>query len=278
MSRIRHLYQLLGVRLAGGGASGPSYDADAVTLFAAMSSQPDSTRKQLISDTIASLKSAGIWDELDELWFLAAHDSQAALLGWKRYKDLTAVNAPTFETDRGYTGNGTTSYLSTNFVPSTDGVQYTLNDASFGVYSRTNSASNTIVDIGADDAGTRFAQLLGRITSNNMFVRVHRSISTGLSAANTNSSGLLVARRSASDAQQVYRNGSQLGADTAASTAVPTIALFVGAQNASGTPNNFSTRQYAFAFVGASLSAQQQSDLATIVESYMDSIGAGVVA
>lgn len=265
-----------GVQLAGGGGA-PSYDADAVTLFAAMSSQPDSTRKQLISDTIASLKSAGIWAKLDECWFLAAHDSQAALLGWKRYKDCTAVNAPTFTTDRGYAGNGTTSYLNTGFVPSTHGVQYTLNDASFGVYSRTNANATSSADMGAQASSSSNRAILFIRNGNEAAYRVNQNAAQS-GVANTDSSGLWVARRTASNAISQYHNGASFATSATASTGRPAVAMFIAAQNNNGTPSQFSTRQYAFAFVGASMSAGQQSSLFTIVESYLDSIGAGVVA
>ena len=85
-----------GVEVVQAGGGGGGSDADAAALIAAMSPAPDGTRQMLINDTIVALKAAGIWDELDELWLTAAHAEQAGLLGWKRYKDLTAVNAPTF--------------------------------------------------------------------------------------------------------------------------------------------------------------------------------------
>jgi hypothetical protein len=53
--------------------------------------------------------------------------------------------------------------------------------------------------------------------------------------------------------------------------------LSVGALNTAGTLSGYSTRQLAFAFVGASLSDQQMTDLFTTVEAYMDAIGAGVI-
>jgi hypothetical protein len=43
---------------------------------------------------------------------------------------MTAVNSPTWTANQGFTGNGTSSYIDTNFNPATQGVNYTLNDAS----------------------------------------------------------------------------------------------------------------------------------------------------
>jgi hypothetical protein len=260
-------------QVSGGG--GVALDADAATLIAAMSSPPDSTRQTLINTTILSLKSAGIWALLDECWFMAAHDSQAARLGWKRYKDLSAVNGPTFATDRGYTGDGASSYLNTGFVPSTDGVKYAQDSASLGVYSRTD-AQGTTTDIGArHTSNTRQARLQIRNSSNLITPLVNEDLNFTL--ANTSSAGLFAARRSGASASAVFRNGVSLGTGSATSVARPAFALSVGALNTAGTLSGYSTRQLAFAFVGASLSDQQMTDLFTTVEAYMDAIGAGVI-
>lgn len=262
-------------RLSGGG--GASYSAEATTLFAAMSSQPDSTRKTLIDTTITSLKSAGIWTLLDECWFLAAHDSQAALLGWKRNKDCVAVNAPTFTANQGFAGNGTTSYLNTQFVPSLHGVQYTLNDASFGVYSRTNSASSSMADMGSRNASNvAISMFYSNLADGSAVIAVNRGASTTTAVHGAGSTGLWVARRTASNAIQMYRNGSSVATAANVSTALTGRAMAICARMSDATPGEFSTRQYAFAFIGASMTAQQQADLYTIVQAYMTSVGANV--
>lgn len=252
-----------------------SYDAAASTLFAAMSSQPDTTRKGHINTAIVALKAAGIWALLDECWFMAAHDSQAGLLGWKRNKDLVAVNAPTFTADRGYAGNGTTSYLNTQFIPSTHGVNYIRNDASAGVYSRTDSAVN-VCDFGGDKNSSNAFDFRVRYDASNGEVRVN-STTGPVGFSNANSLGLFVGRRTASNAIQAYKNGSSVATSTTASTVVLDIAFYIGGMNRAGVLTIPSSRQYAFAFVGASMSAGQQLDLFTAVEAYMDAIGAGVI-
>lgn len=263
----------IGVRLSGGGAS---LDADAATLIAAMTTTPDSTRQGHINTLITGLKADGVWAKLDELWVMAAHAEQAALLGWKRAKDLTAVNAPTFEVDRGFTGNGTTSYLNTNYVPSTDGVQYTLNDASFGVYSRTDGMSDPN-DMGV--VSTHRALLnIRRLNGQGISEINSLGITNRVLFANSVSTGLIVSRRTASNAIQFLINGSSAATNSEVSTGLPGHAFFVGTFNNAGTPGSFSTRQYAAAFVGAAMSEAQQLALFNRLETYLDAIGAGVVS
>ena len=82
---------------------------------------------------IASLKSIGVWAKLD-VFYVFAQDGGAdfGTLNWKNpnANQSTLINSPTFVSNEGFTGNGTSSYIDTNYNPSTQGVQYTLNDAS----------------------------------------------------------------------------------------------------------------------------------------------------
>jgi hypothetical protein len=84
-------------------------------------------QNQLVID----LKDAGVWDKLDTFAVFATDgSSDFALIDWKRLTQYTAVNSPTFTINQGFKGNGTSSYIDTNFTPSTDGVNYQLDNAS----------------------------------------------------------------------------------------------------------------------------------------------------
>jgi hypothetical protein len=80
---------------------------------------------------LVDLKNAGVWDKLDTFAMLATDgSSDFALIDWKRLSQYTAVNSPTFTTNGGFTGNGTSSYVDTNFNPTVGTNKYLLNDAS----------------------------------------------------------------------------------------------------------------------------------------------------
>lgn len=265
--------QAAGIVGGGGGQPAPSLDPDAQTLIDAMTVTPDGARQTLISDTIVALKNAGIWSLLDECWFLAAHDAQAALLGWKRYKDCTAVNAPTFEADRGFAGDGATSYLDTGFVPSTDGVNYTLNNASLGAYIRTDIATNNTADIGARTVSDD-TFINSRNNGGDFNARIH-SVSS-INIATSDSFGLHSAQRTGANAAQLFRNGVQVTSATVNVPALPTVSFYICALHQSDGPSHFTQRQIAFAFVAAAMSEQQQAGLYTVVQDYMTAIGAAV--
>jgi len=117
-------------------------EAETTALLAAMTVQPDSTRKALINTLIAGLKADGVWSKMGAFNVLAAHDAQAARVGWKNpAKILTASGTITFTTDRGYAGNGTNGYLEhPDNLAAISG--FTQNNASMGVYCNTNVLEN----------------------------------------------------------------------------------------------------------------------------------------
>lgn len=266
-----HTAHKLVLGLLGGDEGG--YDPDAFALLAAMSVPPDESRRALINSTILSLKTAGIWSLLDELWFMAAHDAQAGRLGWKRYKDITLSGTLTFTQDEGYAGNGVNSYINTNFSPRNDGVAYTLNSASLGIYCRTNSQG---IGIAASVFAAESTMVVPRDGTNLFVSIVNDNSAPGANVSNTDSRGFFVGRRPNSGVVQGYKNGTQAATANIDSTAMPEIPLYIGAQNSSGVASNHNANQYAFAFFGASMSTQQQADLYDIVQAYMTAVGADI--
>lgn len=121
-------------------------DTDFDNLIAAASVAPTDLRKGYIARFIGALYAASVWTKMDVMWVLAAHDEQFGRLNWKSPSTftLTAVNSPTFTTDRGFAGNGSTSYLDTGWDWATNGVGYTQNDCHISAYQRTNGANTPV--------------------------------------------------------------------------------------------------------------------------------------
>lgn len=95
-----------------------------------------STAQRLKQNTLlSSLKTAGVWSKLDTFTnFATDGSSNFALIDWKRLTQYTAVNSPTFTANEGFMGNGTSSYVDTNFNPSTQSTNYVTNNASRYMY------------------------------------------------------------------------------------------------------------------------------------------------
>lgn len=256
-----------------------SLDPDAQLYINAMTTPPSGARQTLINQLFLDLKAAGAFALLDEMWLPAAHDPQASPLGIKRYKDCTVVNAPAWVADRGYTG-AATQYLNTNFNPLTDGMNYTLNSSCAFAYCRTDVLADGAIIGARETSPLHDIQLLPRAADGKMYGNLHTPelLANIVNIAVADTLGLFCVRRSALNAQQVLRNAVELASNAAVSDTIPNLPLFILARNNAGTPGVAFTGQVSCAGVGAAMTIPQQLALFTAVETYLDAIGAGVVA
>lgn len=234
-------------------------------LCARMTVRPTRARRALIESLIASMMTSGVWAKLDGLYLFAAHDVQAAKLNWVGCaQDITAVNAPTFQIDRGFTGDGVASYLDTN-TPANTLEKYAANDATLGTYARASFSGTNQVDV---SAGT--TAYLNPHQSGNVIIRGNVSGGSAISISNGGSgAGLTAWSRDASNLT-AYRAGSSLGSSAIASGSLAAINVrFLVLATA-----NFSTRQLQMGFVGQGLSATEHANLNTALVTYLTAIGA----
>lgn len=119
-----------------------------------------------------TLISSGVWAKLDTL-FVLANDGGAsfACINWKNPSGTkaTLVNSPTFTSNQGFNSNGSSSYIDTNFNASTQGVNFTNNNAGefgyqvgalFGRLFGTSGGAGDGVNL-ADTTGQRLNMPLG---------------------------------------------------------------------------------------------------------------------
>lgn len=252
----------------------PSYSAEATAYFAAMSVQPDATRKSALDTLISSLKTGGVWAKLDWLTVHAAHDEQAARVNAVNPAQVASVGvAPTFTTDRGYTGNGTTQYLNTGWNASTAGGKFTQNDCSMGVWCGTDVTAS-----GQYDLGNSNATICARSGTGSPMTAQSASGSTITLPAST-SVGFTSWSRTGSTAGVAYKNGAALGtAISSTSTTLRNAPFLIGAANTSTTgtvtAGSFSTRRNQAVCWGSQLSGAEQLALYNALATYMTAVGA----
>jgi hypothetical protein len=248
-----------------------SYDEDAQAYFDA-AGVTNETYLDAINQFILDLKAASLWTKFDRLWILANEDATAALTCIKSLETMTPINAPTFTAGQGYAGNGTSSYLDTNFAPDPDGVNYLQNAASIGLYSRTSGGSGR--DMGcAEPNPDPTLQLLAKFDDGNVYGWIN-SANDFTAVANADASGLYLLTRTAAGATRVDRNGSSIQTATAASNGRPAASMALCCVNDLGTgPLGHTTRQYAMAFIGGAFSAPESTALDTCVDTLKASIG-----
>jgi len=232
----------------------------------------------LIDGLIANLKTAGIWSGLDAFWMFAAHDSSSGLLNWvSTAHNCTSINNPTFTTDRGFNGDGAASYLNTNYNPATQAVNFKQNDAGGGVYMNAGSPSNTKCSIGITAISNGGAITIFPETASGTISANLTCLSASIESIDT-LLGLTCLSRTVSTSFNIYKNGGFLSNEVKTSNALTSGDIGILARNfVEIFYDSFSDQTISFAFIGRALTADEQATLFTIVETYLDAIGAGVV-
>jgi len=211
------------------------------------------------NELLISLKLNGIWAKLDTFAIFANDgSSNFGLIDWKRLTLYTAVNSPTFTTNQGFTGNGTSSYIDTNFNPATQGTNHTLNNASR--YYMHFSGTNTIVD-GIDLSGANQAITLGNSAIN----RINSTNSLDTAFTYSTTKGVKSIHRTSSTNVALY-NDKVGSTRTQTSTAIPSNNQFVLRRFV-----NYSNNQSWGYAMGASLITENDS-FVDALNNYINSI------
>lgn len=214
------------------------YDADAQAYFDEVVSRGGTvsdTMKQKISDGIVYLKGTGDWDLIDRLFIVKNSSAIAALTSIKNPTSTaaTVVNSPTFTADVGYAFNGTTQYMNANFIPSSDGVNYTQNSAWFGRGIASN-VDGAYVDMAVSD-GTR-TSLIEDPTGGTAYFAVNSGFTYVTAAVSTTNSHTHAIRTASNDIDG-FKGGTQYNGTTV-SNGLPTRTFYVAAYNNNGAANN----------------------------------------
>lgn len=201
---------------------------------------PSDSVKLKQNTLLASMKASGVWNKLDVFYVFAQDGSSAfATINWKNpnANQSTLVNSPTFVNNGGFTGNGTSSYIDTNFNPSTQGVNYTLNNASRYFFTHAISGINAFDGVSANNNNRMMRQSVTSHRINSLALTlsaafdytsvvntksIHRTSATSVTLYNsTTGTTLTQASATLENANQlVLRASTNYGAHTCAAYAM----------------------------------------------------------
>jgi hypothetical protein len=237
-----------------------------------------SDRQTLVNDLIVGLKGDGLWTSLDRLWLLAGENAISALTDLVANSLATAVSAPTFTVDQGYTGNGTTSYVDTNAV-SGSLTNYVQNSASFGYWALTDSSKSASRFGWFDSAGgvkDGYLSLHNHDTSDNIVVAINSSTFDELRL--TRAGNFLVGNRPDSTHQEAYVDGAFVNSAVSNSVSLSglTETFFVCGRNDNGSLFAQSDEQVSIALIGGSFTSGEQFNLYSRLATYMASVLTGI--
>jgi len=215
MSRLTRRIAMLPVATGGP----PAYDADAAAYFAAMTVQPDATRKGLINDLIVGAKADGVWSPLDWL-LLAGHDAQAALVNARQPAKIATVSgALTWTTDRGYQGDGSTGFIDIGEVYNAAGNTYAQNSATVGVWCNLEGGAAGIIPHCGNTGADRNAIRPRNTTGNESFNICDSTGSVFMTNVGSRTGHRTGTRQGATD-KRGYFNGGLVATLAISSTAV----------------------------------------------------------
>lgn len=235
----------------------------------------DGTHQTAYSNLINGLVSAGIWDKIDALYVFAAAQSATALTNLKSSSyPASAATGPTFTVDRGYTGDGSSTYVEALVNPSTT-VQYVRDSAHFGVWlsdvgtpvSPANGWSNSGFAIQSEVAVLDNSGNCGGAINDN---------GSGMFAGGQSGPAFAVANRSGASATQLYRNGSSIVSTGNASSSLAGIVFnwYILARNENGTAGSFGDGRAFAATIGGSLTSTNITDYLNLLQAYKTAVGA----
>ena len=208
-----------------------------------------------LNTLIQTLIINGVWANLDRMWIFATTAQQNARISIINPTStlVTEGGTPTWTAKQGYTGNGSSMYLNTNFNPNTQEVRASLNSTAYGIYTRTQPAAATAVEMGARNiATTVYDYLCLNFTAIGKYAKVNDgTASPGVKVADT-TKGLVSAVRTTSTAQSIWVNGSSIATSADASVSVIDEAIYVLCYNLGGVAASFSSAQLSMAYFGSS--------------------------
>lgn len=273
--KVRHRAIMAKMQGSGGGGYVSQYQ----TVYDAMTNKPTSSIASAQNTMVSSLVSGGVWAKLDLFYLFAQYSNSdsEALINWVNpgTYDADLPTAPTFTSLEGFTGNGSSQYISTNWIPASHASNYALNDASVGIYGRNNVAVSSVTTGGRGAASTGRVMCYLRNTSNDSYIMLNSSSAN--TDSNTDSRGFFIYQRTASNVTKVYRNGTEIVSGTEASGVLPNAEMFILSYNNQGSPLTYSTNQLACVFYGGSLTSGERTSAQSAIETYMDSNGKGVI-
>jgi hypothetical protein len=225
---------------------------------------------------ICSLVTNGVWAKLDVLYVLAAPNATVANLNLlSSLYTATPTNSPTFTAYSGYNGDGSTSYIDSNWNVATAPVNYTDNAASIFAWSGSNTRTDSAPIVGTEANGVYSAYINPWNASLNNVSHALNSVPTNAFAPGQ-ANGLFTLSRASSASYVVYLNSSALGTQTAASVALPLGGDFwiCGANGRGLGSNAYSNRIVTMAGWGGTLTATDVANLYSAGSTYLTAVGA----
>lgn len=243
-------------------------------IISAMPSEPVSTLTSAIEALIAGMKTAGIWDQLDAFYMLAAGSESLACINWRApgLYTLVPTSSPTFTANSGYSSVNGVGYLSTLF----NAYQLTDEDGTEVWVANIKQNSNSMFVYITDTGGLNDSYVMGTrkhaigpfsTTGGGGRYYARNGQESGVYVAGvTQTTALFAMNRSVSTGVDLFRNGVKLGTATQTSGTMHNENIHI--LKRAGTADTCGTKTVRCAGFGGSLSDAQHTTLYNLIKAY----------
>ena len=252
-------------------------DPDALAFFARVTAAGGSltaTEKSAVNTLVVSMKANSIWTPMKAIYPMVGASAAACAQNLKSASfPGTFFGGVTFAST-GVTSNGTTGYMNSGFVPSTNGLTYDNNHISF--YSRT-----TAVGVSADffemgsSTNASFTDPLSLWSRRTVDTAGYDNgnIATNRNTfSNTDGKGFYCGT-AVTTTSKFFKNGVNQSSKSLTSSSISSVDVFILAFNEGNTVIYYSTKELAFASIGDGLNDTQASDFYTAVQAFQTTLG-----
>lgn len=246
-----------------------------ITRLVANGYSPSILEIDAVNNLVYKFVANGFYDKFQVIYPVIGNSGTTSTLDLKNLCNGVANGTWTFDSNgmKSASPPSNANYINTNYNPFNRASQ---NDAHLSVYVRdSQSALRKVIGTHETGNGVNFFQINASTGSNGNIVVFGGGSGFPTGAGITNSRGLWLGNRSASNAQQLYFNGRLNTTGTGASVALSNFNrnVYLGAANAGGTPNFASDQGIAFASFGTSLTAKEASDMYRAVQAFQTALG-----
>jgi hypothetical protein len=260
------------------------YDNDVDTYIAGLSTSLDGTFLGYLDTFVTTLKSdmgiTNLSDAFDIMYVFANNTEEAAKRNLvSRNYDCENQHSTTWTQYRGFTGNGSTDYLTTGYTPATHNVRLSQNSGSMGYYTRVATTPSGNREVMGCGQSTPSASYFAMVETPGIYLYLNDATNIVFTPnPDATSDGFHILCRSNSTTVTYYRNHSQrLFSDATTSVSLVNTPLTILAGNSSGTIENYSANEISMAFVGRNLDSDDVTYLTDRFEIFMDALGFGVI-
>jgi hypothetical protein len=238
-----------------------------------------SRQQRAVIELVRGLKHAQLWSKMKAIYPFVGGTATTHKFNLKDPRDADAAFRLSFSggwthASTGIKGNGTNAFANTYLVPNT---KLSENSTHLSVYSRTNQGRNEI-EVGTyGTADPSFYSIIVRWGDNRSEVYMYNWQNNYITNTNhTNSVGLYLGTRTASNVLKMYRNDSQFGTTNTNNSAQFTLLtnpIYLAARYYLGSAEFFSSKELAFATIGDGLSDTDVTAFYNIIQRYQTSLG-----